>query len=606
MVLPAEFAAAQSKLIGDLLGKPQPVGITQKSADALRDFAPGQRFTATIQALLSDGTYRAAVAGRSLTLALPFAAKAGDSLELETVERNGKTTLAVVAKGGEAAGKEATKTDANASVTTRLTPTGKLIAELLTGIDKEGGKRPQPVPLNNAQPVFGRLPAQTAEIAAGLRAALGKSGMFYESHQARWVQGQTTLTSLLSEPQGKLSPAAHAHLMRASGEPMGAARPGAAPLPQNPAAQNPAQTGTQATGTQPAGAQPAGTPPAGTQPAGTQPAGAQPAGAQSAGTQPAGTQPPGTQPAGTQPTGTQPAGAQPAGTQPTGTPPAGTPPAGAQPAGTQPAGTQPAGAQPTGTLPTGTLPAGTQPAGMQAFGTQIPGGAQIPGAQMPGAQVAGAQTAMAQATGQPVGAQPAGTQAAMAQATGAQTAGMQAGAQTAATPASQAYAQAYAQISAQNPSSASASASPPSTTGALPDSGAVRVGMGHAIAPDLAPMVRQQLEALATNTYVWQGQIWPGQTMEWEIVEEDSSQRQREENTAANWTTHLNLKLPQLGALDATLRLTGGRNIRISLRTENDEARARLIAANADLRRRFEASGLTLEFLDVLRHVRRR
>lgn len=138
----------------------------------------------------------------------------------------------------------------------------------------------------------------------------------------------------------------------------------------------------------------------------------------------------------------------------------------------------------------------------------------------------------------------------------------------------------------------------------MAESGAVRVGMGHAIAPDLAPLVRQQLEGLASNTYVWQGQIWPGQTLNWEIIEEDNEQRQREENTAPNWTTRLNLKLPILGELQATLRLTEGRKIKISLSTESEAARVRLLAANPDLRRRFESSGLTLEFLDVSRHVR--
>jgi hypothetical protein len=130
--------------------------------------------------------------------------------------------------------------------------------------------------------------------------------------------------------------------------------------------------------------------------------------------------------------------------------------------------------------------------------------------------------------------------------------------------------------------------------------------MGQAVAPDLTPMVRQQLEALASNTYVWQGQIWPGQTMNWEIIEEDGAEKRREENTAANWTTRLNLKLPNLGMLEATVKLSGGRDILIVLRTENDAIRARLMAANAELRRRFETSGLSLKLLEMPRHVRRK
>jgi hypothetical protein len=132
----------------------------------------------------------------------------------------------------------------------------------------------------------------------------------------------------------------------------------------------------------------------------------------------------------------------------------------------------------------------------------------------------------------------------------------------------------------------------------------VRVGMGRAVAPDLTHLVQQQLEALATNTYVWQGQIWPGQNMDWEIVEEEE-RREKGENLAANWTTRLRLELPRLGALEAILRLLGGREIEISLRTESDAARVRLSTDNATLHRQFEASGLSLKFLDIARHARR-
>ena len=33
----------------------------------------------------------------------------------------------------------------------------------------------------------------------------------------------------------------------------------------------------------------------------------------------------------------------------------------------------------------------------------------------------------------------------------------------------------------------------------------------------LMPVVHQQLDALATQQYVWQGQAWPGQPIEWVI-----------------------------------------------------------------------------------------
>jgi hypothetical protein len=61
----------------------------------LPDFQPGQVFRARIQEVLPENTYKALVAGRSLTLAMPESVKAGDTLELVVV---GRTPGAVVAK----------------------------------------------------------------------------------------------------------------------------------------------------------------------------------------------------------------------------------------------------------------------------------------------------------------------------------------------------------------------------------------------------------------------------------------------------------------------------------------------------------------------------
>ncbi|MDR2166051.1 MAG: flagellar hook-length control protein FliK [Zoogloeaceae bacterium] len=409
-MIPADVAdtAARVRQISDLSTRPTPPA--QKLADALSDFVPGQRLMATIQALLPNGTYRAMIAQRDITLALPFAAKPGDALELEVVDTNGKLALAVVAGGGKAtAGAE------NASVATRLTAAGRLIGDLLAGLDRENGKRPQPAPLNNTQPVLNRSPEGGADLAPALKMALARSGMFYESHQARWVDGKLGLQTLLQEPQGRLSPAAHALARGMSPELAGRAA-GAMAQPANVASANPAS-------------------------------------------------------------------------------------------------------------------------------------ANVASANPAPANAATAQTANAAA--------------------------------------------ATASSAATMASAASAA-----------DAGAVRVGMNQLIAPNLAALVQQQLEALATHCYTWQGQVWPGQDMEWEIVEEDADNQEKRENTAANWTTRLNLTLPGLGGIAATLRLSGGKEIEIMLRADNEDARKRLSAGNAPLRQQFETAGLKLAAFSVSRHAR--
>jgi hypothetical protein len=180
---------------------PQPVLPVQKLTDALSNLVPGQRVLAEVQAMLPNGTYRAIVAQRDVTLALPFSAKAGDSLELEVLDSDGKITLAFVANrttGQQAAAQP------RESVPTTLSQTGRLIGNLLSNVE-EGGARAAPAPLNGNQPLLKSAP-DASLLAPILKDALGKSGVFYEAHQARWVAGQLPTEALRQEPQGKMAP----------------------------------------------------------------------------------------------------------------------------------------------------------------------------------------------------------------------------------------------------------------------------------------------------------------------------------------------------------------------------------------------------------------
>lgn len=199
-MIPADVASALRLNLPDqralASGQTQPVAASQKITDALSDLVPGQRVLAEIQALLPNGTYRAVVAQRDVTLALPFSAKPGDSLELEVVENEGKLTLAVVANRG---GSTATTSE---SVSTSLSNTGKLIGELMSQVNERGGRAPAAA-LNSSQPLLETMPKNAAELVPLLKQALSESGMFYEAHQARWVAGDIPTEALKLEPQGK-------------------------------------------------------------------------------------------------------------------------------------------------------------------------------------------------------------------------------------------------------------------------------------------------------------------------------------------------------------------------------------------------------------------
>ena len=73
----------------------RPVAPEQDLADRLSGLTAGDKVMAQIQAALPNGTYRALINQRVITLALPFAAKSGDSLELQVTENDGKLALAI-------------------------------------------------------------------------------------------------------------------------------------------------------------------------------------------------------------------------------------------------------------------------------------------------------------------------------------------------------------------------------------------------------------------------------------------------------------------------------------------------------------------------------
>lgn len=185
----------------DLALRPAPPA--QEITDKLPGLVAGQRLLAEIQSLMPNGTYRALINQRSVTLALPFAAKSGDAIELEVAESDGKLTLAVLARAGSDASK------AGGEAATSLSRTGQLISDLLTG-SRDGKAPAAALPLNGNRPIAAAPPSNGQALVPLLKQALIQSGMFYEAHQAEWVEGRYSKAQLLQEPQGKLAPASTA------------------------------------------------------------------------------------------------------------------------------------------------------------------------------------------------------------------------------------------------------------------------------------------------------------------------------------------------------------------------------------------------------------
>jgi hypothetical protein len=190
-----------------------------------------QLVRAQVAARLADGSFRLLVDGRSIKAALPADVKPGDMVELRVVNRG---TL----PKGDAAG---TRGEAGA-----LSNAGRFISALLSTMPA--------APPRQALPILPLPPTAPADLPEPLARALERSGMFYESHQARWVEGEFPLERLLQEPQAAL--AATGSAARAAGETDTARLPLQLLAASLADADTPADEGSSSIGLQPAPAQP--------------------------------------------------------------------------------------------------------------------------------------------------------------------------------------------------------------------------------------------------------------------------------------------------------------------------------------------------------------
>ena len=137
---------------------------------------------------------------------------------------------------------------------------------------------------------------------------------------------------------------------------------------------------------------------------------------------------------------------------------------------------------------------------------------------------------------------------------------------------------------------------------------AVQAALASGIHPSTIPLVRQQLDVLASDQFRWAGEAWPGAKFEWQIQpqgyapqERDAYQYQDQDGGAIDahraWHTRVTLTLPTLGNVDADLVLTGQQLV---VRMSASESGAARLAADGDhFRQQLDAAGLQLAGLTV-------
>lgn len=102
-----------------------------------------------------------------------------------------------------------------------------------------------------------------------------------------------------------------------------------------------------------------------------------------------------------------------------------------------------------------------------------------------------------------------------------------------------------------------------------------------AIPEHLRSLVQQQLGALETHQVLWQGHVWQGQEMRWEVTEE-SPHRTTRGVEEGQWVTQIHLDLPNLGGVSARLSFNGNA-LNLSFDVSDTRTRDKLGSASSQL-----------------------
>jgi hypothetical protein len=111
-------------------------------------------------------------------------------------------------------------------------------------------------------------------------------------------------------------------------------------------------------------------------------------------------------------------------------------------------------------------------------------------------------------------------------------------------------------------------------------------------------MISLQLGTLEQQRVVWQGELWPGQPMEWEVTKD--APNSKVPAAERSWQSVVRFELPTLGAVAASIRLTGGR-LQVQVRAAEEDTASLLRTHGNELASALDAAGSPLDQLTVKR-----
>jgi hypothetical protein len=172
-----------------------------------------------------------------------------------------------------------------------------------------------------------------------------------------------------------------------------------------------------------------------------------------------------------------------------------------------------------------------------------------------------------------------------------------AGSSTALLPRAESTTSPLQQTNQANASSGANTSAPPGGTTAstaTPGSGAALA----ALHPETHTLVRQQLEVLANQGFIWKGEAWAGTDLEMHIQRREPDSNEQDTDFA-HWATRLKLTLPNLGEVDVRLNLNGAS---LQMAIVAPESAPILKENTPALHQRLDLAGLQLAQITVAQH----
>ena len=179
----------------------------------------GSQLPASVLSRMQDGSFLVRVADMPVRMMLPPGTQAGTQLTMTVLAATPQPTFGLgdatlqgtlVPLSANAASLAASVAAASSRLlqaggqaqAAELSPAARLLGQVL----KSAASAPPLATLNPATPLIPQGAPDPAQLAAQLRQAVAKSGLFYEAHLAEWADGKRPLAELMAEPQAHKMP----------------------------------------------------------------------------------------------------------------------------------------------------------------------------------------------------------------------------------------------------------------------------------------------------------------------------------------------------------------------------------------------------------------